>query len=112
MASKIAFVALADRSARVQRFVFQVRSLEVVTVGGAVETGEGTFDGGAEVEVGILALVGVLLDFERVVTVLENQRPKRGPGGFGQMLFSFVLFWLGGSGRKVHKMVGGMLLKV
>lgn len=41
--------------------------------------------GWEEVEVGILALVGVLLDLERVLTVLENQRPKRGPVEFGQI---------------------------
>lgn len=47
--------------------------------------------GWEEVEVGILALLGVLLDLERVATVLANQRPKRGPGG-GLVSFVVVCF--------------------
>lgn len=58
--------------------------------------------GWEEVEVGILALVGVLLDLERVVTVLENQRPKRGPGG--GWLASLLFGILCGSRDVVHEM--------
>lgn len=54
--------------------------------------------GGDEMEVGILLALGGLLDLERLGTVAESQRPKRGPGVFLVRSVVVVVF-CGGQGN-------------